>query len=119
METQLMNVVSKLCGDDVFNLMQCINGEMSESLDEGIINILFPTFTGDFHFEEVVGMKIKNSPEIFDIEGSLHYEHNRLTLARYKGGNIYLLFSLMDENEELLESILKNIIPKALEAVKE
>lgn len=119
METQLMNVVSKLCGDEVFNLVQCLNGEVSDTVGEDIINILYPSFTKDFHFEEIVGMKIKHNQNIFADEGSLNYVHNDLTLARYKGGNIYLLFSLMDENEELLESILKNIIPKAIDVGKE
>ncbi len=119
METQLMNVVSKLCDEEVFNLVQCINGEVPDTVGEDIVNVLYPSFTKDFHFEEVVGMKIKHSPDIFAEEGSLDFVHNGITLARYKAGNIYLLFSLMDENEELLESILKNIIPKAIEAVKE
>ena len=119
METQLMNVVSKLCGAYVFNLVQCLNGEISDTVGEDIINVLYPSFTKDFHFEEIIGMKIKHSPDIFALEGSLDYMHNGLILARYRCGNIYLLFSLLEENEELLESILKNIIPKAIEAVKE
>ena len=119
METQLMNVVSKLCGNELFNVIPCINGEIPDTVGEDIANVLYPSFTKDFHFEEVVGMKIKHSPDIFAEEGSLNYVHNGLILARYKAGNIYLLFSLLDENEELLESILKNIIPKAIETLKE
>jgi hypothetical protein len=118
MKELIWRIQEKLFPDEKINIVASEDGELPNGLGSDEINIVFPVLSKDFHFVTVSGVRIKHSDGLFKQEGCLDYSLEGFTVARYKGSTIYLVFSSNEEAESLLESIMKELVPKAIDAVK-